>query len=192
MTRVIAGAARGRRLVVPPSGTRPTSDRIREALFSSLDSAGAIVGARVLDLYAGSGALGIEAVSRGAASALLVEKDRSAAAACRKNAGVVDGSRVEVRQADVGALSAESPPAEPFDLVLVDPPYEIETASICELLVSLAGAGWIADSAEVVVERPNGPEFEWPTGFAALRRRDYGGTVLWYGRRLGDEVASGG
>lgn len=186
MTRVVAGSARGRRLAVPQRGTRPTSDRAREALFSALESAGSVAGARVLDLYAGSGALGIEAASRGAELVVLVENDAAAARICTANAAVVPGVRVEVVRADVARLLAAEPrvAGAPFDLVFLDPPYELGDAPLAAVLAAGGGNGWFAPGADLVVERGSGPSaFPWPEGFVAVRRRDYGGTVLWYGRR---------
>lgn len=122
--RIVAGAARGRRLAVPAAGTRPTSDRVRESVFAALESAyGSLAGLRVLDLYAGSGAFGLEALSRGAAALTLIERDRRAAAVLRRNVEAVGlpGAAVIVR--DVTAV-LRTRPAQPYDLVLADPPYD--------------------------------------------------------------------
>jgi 16S rRNA (guanine966-N2)-methyltransferase len=185
VTRIIAGTARGRRLRVPASGTRPTADRVREAMFASLDHLlGGLSGLHVLDLYAGSGALGLEAVSRGAARAVLVESDRRTAAIARQNAQVVAAGRVEVVTARVGAYLAASP--VPFDLVLADPPYAVTDAQVDELVARLA-AGWLAPGGVVVVERARaGPGPSWPTGLRLVREATYGGTSLWYGQRASE------
>lgn len=181
MTRIIAGAARGRRLRVPSDGTRPTTDRVREALFGRLDHLlGGFAGARVLDLFAGSGALGLEAASRGAAAVVLVERDRRAAAVARANADTVGLPGVEVVAVTVAGYLA-GPPA-PFDLVLADPPYAVTGAEVEALLARLA-QGWLAEEAIVVVERPTrGGPVTWPPGIVALRHSAYGETTLWYGQ----------
>jgi 16S rRNA (guanine966-N2)-methyltransferase len=186
VTRIVAGAARGRRLTVPRGdGTRPTSDRVREALFSSLESAlGSLAGLRVLDLYAGSGALGLEALSRGAAHATLVEADPAAVRAIRANIAAVGTDRAEVVAARVERV-VSTPPAEPFDLVLADPPYGLPGHGLTAVLTSLAD-GWLTPGALVVVERPiRGDSVDWPPGLVGERHRRYGETVLWYGRPAG-------
>jgi 16S rRNA (guanine966-N2)-methyltransferase len=186
VTRIVAGAARGRRLLVPAgNGTRPTSDRVREALFSSLESTfGSFAGLRVLDLYAGSGALGLEARSRGAAYALLVESHPAAVRAIRTNVAAVGLDCVEVQAASVRRVLA-TPPDEPFDLVLADPPYAMSDGELAAVLGALTG-GWLATDAVVVVERPRrGEPVHWPHGLVADRDRRYGETTLWYGRPAG-------
>ena len=185
MTRIIAGAARGRRIAVPPGGARPTTDRVRESLFASLDHLlGGFVGARVLDLFAGSGALGLESASRGAAAVVLVERDRPSAAVARANAEVVGVPGVRVVAASVSAHLAGRP--EPFDLVLADPPYAMGAPEV-EAFLAVLTQGWLAPEAVVVVERATrGGEFTWPTGVVALRQRAYGATTLWYGQSASD------
>ena len=186
MTRIVAGAARGRRLKVPEgTGTRPTSDRVREALFSSLESIfGSLNGLRVLDLFAGSGALGLEAVSRGAAYAMLVESDANAVRAIRANVATVGLGEVEVRTTAVRRALATSPD-KPFDLVLADPPYTMDSGEITDILAALA-TGWLAPDAVVVVERPSrGEPVRWPSDLVAVRDRRYGETTLWYGHPAG-------
>ncbi|NUP26885.1 MAG: methyltransferase, partial [Nocardia sp.] len=121
MTRIVAGTAGGRRLKVPPAGTRPTSDRVREALFSSIEARMDLAGARVLDLYAGSGALGLEALSRGAAAALLVESDRRAAAVLRANIAELGFGDAQVRIGTVAQVLGHGA-ADAYDLVFADPP----------------------------------------------------------------------
>jgi 16S rRNA (guanine966-N2)-methyltransferase len=186
VTRIVGGAAGGRRIAVPPgSGTRPTADRVREALFSSLESEfGSFDGLAVLDLYAGSGAIGLEALSRGAANVMLVESDRRAADVIAANIKVVGLPGVKLVTRPVEKITAGEVPAQ-FDLVFADPPYKLETSELQEVLVELAAGGWLADDAIVVVERGKREPWEWPGGFAALRDRKYGEARLWYGHRHG-------
>ena len=176
MTRVIAGSARGRRLAVPSgTSTRPTSDRAREGLFSSLLSLLDVEGARVVDLYAGSGALGLEALSRGAASATLVESDPAAVAVLHRN---VEG--LGLPGAHVVAVEVErwlAVDVEPrYDLALVDPPYDTDVVPALELLHP-----WLVEDAVVVVERrTRRSTFAWPEGYERVRERPYGEATLWY------------
>jgi 16S rRNA (guanine966-N2)-methyltransferase len=189
VTRIIAGAAKGRRLEVPPGGARPTTDRVRESLFASLDHLlGGFAGLSVLDLYAGSGALGLEAVSRGAARAVLVERDRPTAAVARRNAALVAGGAARVVAAGVPGFlgAADQPDGGPFDLVLADPPYAMPAGEL-EAVLARLGGGWLTPRAVVVVERASrGGAFAWPEGIAALRESRYGSTTLWYGRAAPD------
>ncbi|MEV5240277.1 16S rRNA (guanine(966)-N(2))-methyltransferase RsmD [Streptomyces cinnamoneus] len=185
MTRVIAGTAGGRRLAVPPgTGTRPTSDRAREGLFSTWVSLlGTLDGTRVLDLYGGSGAVGLEALSRGAAHVLLVEADARAVKVIRDNVRAVGMPGAEVRSGKAEQVVAGAPPAGPYDVVFLDPPYVVGDDDLCEILLTLRTRGWLADDALVTVERSTrGGEFRWPDGFDALRARRYGEGTLWYGR----------
>jgi 16S rRNA (guanine966-N2)-methyltransferase len=184
MTRIVAGEARGRRLQVPAgAGTRPTADRVREAMFSAVESArGGWSGARVLDLYAGSGALGLEALSRGADVAEMVELARRALAALRHNVKVVGlpGARVVADRVERHVVGR---PGEPFDVVLLDPPYSVADAAVTEVLGNLVRRRWLTDDALVVVERSTrGGPLTWPSGLEALRERRYGETTLWYGQ----------
>jgi 16S rRNA (guanine966-N2)-methyltransferase len=185
VTRIIGGVAGGRRIAVPDgSGTRPTADRVREALFSSLEAEfGGFHGLAVLDLYAGSGAIGLEALSRGAERVVLVEADRKAADVITANVKAVGlpGATVLVRPAEKVASGDNS--GKPFDLLFADPPYQLETLELQEILVALRENGWLADDAVVVVERGKREPWEWPEGFAALRDRKYGEARLWYGHR---------
>ncbi|ASF12541.1 hypothetical protein NBRGN_016_01990 [Nocardia brasiliensis NBRC 14402] len=177
MTRIVAGTAGGRRLRVPPAGTRPTSDRVREALFSALDARIDFDGARVLDLYAGSGALGLEALSRGAAHALLVESDRKAAAIVRGNIADLGLPGAELRLGTVSSVLALGGAGE-FDLVFSDPPYAVETDAVLADLRALT-RGWLRPDALVVVERSiRSPEIVWPAGYSALKPRKYGETRI--------------
>ncbi|MDH6129672.1 16S rRNA (guanine(966)-N(2))-methyltransferase RsmD [Kitasatospora sp. GP82] len=185
MTRVIAGAAGGRRLAVPPGrNTRPTSDKAREAMFSTLESLrGTIHGARMLDLFGGSGAVGLEALSRGAEHTLLVESDASAARTIRANIRTVDLPGAELRTDRAERVLAGPPPGTPYDLVFLDPPYVVTDDAVREMLITLLAGGWIAGGALVTVERSTrGGEFGWPEGFEVLRSRRYGEGTLWYGR----------
>jgi 16S rRNA (guanine966-N2)-methyltransferase len=185
MTRVIAGSAGGRRLVVPRGrATRPTSDRAREGLFSSVASLrGPLAGVRFLDLYAGTGAVGIEALSRGAAHVCFVESDDVAAGVIRANlaalqlaGGVVRQERVE---RFVSALADESP----YDLVFADPPYAEAAAHLAATISALAEQS-LAPGAVIVVERAaKDPDWTWPEGISALQSRRYGDTTLWYGHK---------
>ncbi|MGA5562999.1 16S rRNA (guanine(966)-N(2))-methyltransferase RsmD [Streptomyces platensis] len=185
MTRVIAGTAGGRRLAVPPgNGTRPTSDRAREGMLSTWESLdGPMTGARVLDLYGGSGAVGLEALSRGAAHVLLVEADARAVRTIRDNVRTVGLPGVEVRAGKAEQTAAAPPPGEPYDIVFLDPPYVVTDAELCEILITLRGQGWFAEQALVTVERSTrGGTFPWPDGFEAIKARRYGEGTLWYGR----------
>ncbi|RZU13019.1 16S rRNA (guanine(966)-N(2))-methyltransferase RsmD [Streptomyces sp. BK239] len=185
MTRVIAGAAGGRRLAVPPgTGTRPTSDRAREGLFSTWQSllGGPLEGERVLDLYAGSGAVGLEALSRGASHTLLVEADARAARVIRENVRNLALPGAEVRAGKAHQV-IQTAPAAPYDLVFLDPPYAVTDDDLREILLTLRSGGWLAAEALVTVERSTrGGEFGWPDGFDALRSRRYGEGTFWYGR----------
>lgn len=184
MTRIVAGALGGRRIAAPPgSHTRPTSDRVREALFSALGSLTPLRGARFADLYAGSGAVGLEALSRGAAHALLVESDPRAARVIRQNIaalGVAD--RVTLRVARVATVLADPAPA-PFDAVFADPPYAVPDEEVGTALAALVRGGWLAPDAVVVVERASrgGPPPR-VDGITEMHVRRYGETALWYGR----------
>ncbi|MEV0245906.1 16S rRNA (guanine(966)-N(2))-methyltransferase RsmD [Nocardia sp. NPDC050712] len=178
MTRIVAGTAGGRRLRVPPAGTRPTSDRVREALFSAIDARLDLDGVRVLDLYAGSGALGLEALSRGAAHALLVESDRKAAAVVRGNITDLGLPGAELRNGAVAAVLQQGGAGE-FDLVFSDPPYDLDTTQVIADLQLLAERKWLAADALVVVERSiRSPEITWPDGYTAAKARKYGETRL--------------
>jgi len=177
VTRIIAGTARGRRLQVPPGGgTRPTADRAREGLFSSLQSLQDVDGARVLDLFAGSGALGLEALSRGAASATLVEDDPAAVRVLRANVDAV-GLPGAVVVDDRVEHHLSRPVDAAYDIALLDPPYELDVVPVLEAL-----RPWLAEDAVVAVERrTRGPELAWPQGYEAVRSRRYGEATLWYG-----------
>jgi len=238
VTRIVAGIAGGRRLAVPPGqGTRPTSDRAREALFSTLEALTDLDGSRVLDLYAGSGAVGLEALSRGAAHALLVEADARVARLIRDNARAlgltgaevitervqrlvsgpppgpssgaphrtssggppglssgalpeaptgVPGAPYDRVYADTGSRewTASTPlvPGAPYDVVYADPPYRLPDADLNAVLADLAGNGWLAPGAVVVVERHRAAaEPVWPAPLKSAKQKRYGDTALWYG-----------
>ncbi|KOG30260.1 16S rRNA (guanine(966)-N(2))-methyltransferase RsmD [Streptomyces wedmorensis] len=184
MTRVIAGTAGGRRLAVPPgNGTRPTSDRAREGLFSTWEAFHGLAGARVADLYAGSGAVGLEALSRGASHALLVEAEPRAARTVRENIASLGLPGAELRTGKAEQIVTGPAPADPYDLVFLDPPYAVGDADLREILLTLRSGGWLSEDALVTVERSTrGGEFGWPAGFEPLRSRRYGEGTFWYGR----------
>jgi 16S rRNA (guanine966-N2)-methyltransferase len=193
MTRVIAGAAGGRRLAVPPgTGTRPTSDRAKEGLFSAWTSMrGTLHGSRVLDLYAGSGAVGLEALSRGAEHVLLVEADPRAAGVVRENVAALRLPGAEVRAARAEKAVTAAAPERPYDVLFLDPPYEVPDDELREILLTLLANDWLAAEALVTVERrTRGGEFRWPAGFEGLRARRYGEATLWYGRAADVTAAS--
>ncbi|MGM7665977.1 16S rRNA (guanine(966)-N(2))-methyltransferase RsmD [Microbacterium sp. A93] len=182
MTRIIAGEARGRRLEVPGSGTRPTSDRVRESLFGALESADAIADARVLDLYAGSGALGLEALSRGASSVDLVERSRPAAAIVRRNAATV-AKALNVASAGVhesAVLTFLKRDTGTYDLVFTDPPYDLDDAAMTADLVALAPL--LSEDAVVVIERASRstPPDVAAAGLEVFREKTYGDTAVWW------------
>jgi len=180
--RIIAGRAGGRRISVPPAGVRPTSDRVRESLFSALDARLDWATVRVLDLYAGSGALGLEAASRGAREVLLIERDaRSYDVMCR-NVTALGLPGVRTVRGDVAQVVGRPAPVA-FDLVLCDPPYDLPTADVGAVLASLASNGWIAGGGTAVVERSaREAAAPWPVTWMADRHRTLGETTLWYGR----------
>ncbi|GGL86849.1 MULTISPECIES: 16S rRNA (guanine(966)-N(2))-methyltransferase RsmD [Micromonospora] len=186
MTRIVAGTLGGRRIAAPPgAGTRPTSDRVREALFSAVEAALDLTGARVADLYAGSGAVGLEALSRGAGHVLLVESDPRAARVIRENiAALRAGPAVRLVTARVATALAAGCDGEPYDVVFADPPYAVPAEEVTAMLTALVEGGWLADDALVVIERASRRgEFTWVEGVTCHRSRRYGETTLWYGRR---------
>ena len=181
LVRVVAGTAKGVRLAPVPRGVRPVSDMAREGVFSSL---GALVrGARVLDLYAGTGAMAIEALSRGAEHAMLVERDRAALRTIRENlarARVVEAA--EIVASDVGSfLTRDDKPLDGFDLVLADPPYAIDEDELGSVLVAALGAGGLSgDSWRVVLTRPKRSSTPViPVHWLAARRLSYGDTLVF-------------
>lgn len=184
MTRIISGFAGSLALAVPKSGTRPTTDRVREALFSALEARDVLDGARVLDLYSGSGALGLEAASRGAAEITLVDSSREAAQVSRRNADRVlraapKTAVPQIRTVSQPVRSFLSTAGGGWDLVFIDPPYELIGAELVEDLQLLASR--LDPEALVLVERASrDPEPAWPSGFAATRRTTYGETAVYW------------
>lgn len=181
MTRIIAGKAGGRRLDTPAGvGTRPTADRVREALFSRLEHLGAMLGADVLDLYAGSGALGLEAFSRGAASVTFVEANRSVATVIRTNVRNLGFSPVRVVTQAVERF-LDQPATVQAALVLMDPPYSVSEEQLRQAINSLVEGGWLAPRALVVIERSSrSPEPTWHERLAPWEPRVYGETTMWF------------
>lgn len=181
MTRIVAGSAKGRTLVVPKSGTRPTSERVREALFSRLDHMKVLDGAAVLDLYAGTGALGLEALSRGSSHATLVERAGAAARVASANVRTT-GLCARVVTADARAFLAARRGDElagENDLVFVDPPYNIAEGDMTAVLAALGP--WIGPDALVVVERSTrAPAPSWPSFLVLEDQRTWGETVAYF------------
>jgi len=185
MMRIIAGSARGRRLAAPKgTAIRPTSDRAREGLFATVTAIrGPLPGARVLDLFAGSGAIGLEALSRGAVRVLFVESDGRAARVIRANLAAVALPGGELISCQVQRFLERGPGAEAaFGLVVADPPYAAPAAEVTGMLTALASRGWLAPEALVAVERATraGP-LPWPAGYRGDRSRRYGEATFWYG-----------
>lgn len=184
MTRIISGAGGGTPLAaVPGSLTRPTTDRVKEALFSRLDAFEVISGARVLDLYAGSGSLGVESASRGAATVDLVESDAKASGVCQRNADLINGvlgrKAVTVHRSRVEPFLDRAAESAAWDLVFLDPPYPLEEAAVSAVLQKLAAH--LVPGAVVVVERSSrSPEPEWPDGMTRFAEKKYGETRLWF------------
>jgi 16S rRNA (guanine966-N2)-methyltransferase len=183
-SRIVAGTFKGRRIATPPGrDTRPTSDRVREALFGAL---GDLEGVRFLDLYAGSGAIGLEAASRGASAVLLVESDARAGRVIRDNIALLGAAPVaRLAPSRVESVLPGGPLGEPYDIVVADPPYPTGETEITSLLSGLVEHGWLAPEALVIIERSSrSPEPTWPGGLTSERSRRYGETTLWYGRGL--------
>jgi 16S rRNA (guanine966-N2)-methyltransferase len=200
VTRVIAGEAGGRRLAVPGGrDTRPTSDRAREGLFATISSIlgspdpGSLAGTRVLDLYAGSGAVGLEALSRGAEHVLLVESGAQALRAIRANIDAIGLTGAAVIADRAERVLARGPADDHrYDIVFADPPYALADAEVSRVLILLAEQGWLAPGALVIVERAtrSGP-LSWPGRFVPDRARRYGEATFWYGlapESVGDRV----
>lgn len=188
MTRIIAGLAKGRRLGVPKDGTRPTADAVRESIFSAITARWSdLDDVSVLDLFAGTGAFGLEALSRGAAAAVFVESDRQAIRQLQANVDLVGLGTAQVLGRGVGPVLASAPPRPaPFDLVFADPPYADAVELLPAVRTALTAPGWLADDALVVLEhavRQKLPD-DWPAGFEAWPVRSYGQTVVelarWY------------
>ena len=185
MTRIIGGRAGGRRLQTPKGDlTRPTADRVREALFSALESTlGSLSGLRFLDLYAGSGAVGLEAWSRGAEAVTFVERDRRTAATVRTNAEVIGFRAARVVTASVSSVLGGDVVDAPYDVAFADPPYATSDERVAGDLSALVHGGWLAPGAVVVVERPTrSTPVAGPEGLVEDRVRTYGETALWTAR----------
>lgn len=195
VTRIIAGYAGSLTLKVPSAGTRPTSDRVREAIFSSLQARDLIDGARVLDLYAGSGALGLEAASRGAAEVLLVERSHAAVQVCKANARLVEqraprGASPSIRVSGKPVQSYLTSTPSQWDLVFIDPPYELGGVELDHVLAALVPR--LAADAVVVLERSSRtPVPAWPAGLELERRSDYGETAIFWLAATGDASGVG-
>ncbi len=191
--RIIAGSVGGRRLaVVPGRGTRPTSDRAREGLFATVEAVvGGLAGAAVLDLYAGSGAVGLEALSRGASDVLFVEGDGRAAQVIRANIAALGLTGARVINAAVARVLAAGPAAErPRDFVFADPPYRVDDDEIRGMLTALL-AGWLVPGALVALERATRSGAPtWPAGYEPDRSRRYGEATVWYGLAAGEQPAA--
>jgi 16S rRNA (guanine966-N2)-methyltransferase len=191
--RIIAGSVGGRRLaVVPGRGTRPTSDRAREGLFATVEAIhGGLTGAAVLDLYAGSGAVGLEALSRGATDVLLVESDARAAQVIRANIAALGLPGARVVNATVArALAAGPPQQRQRDFVFADPPYAVPDEELTTMLTALM-LGWLAPGALVAVERATRSGAPtWPPGYEPDRSRRYGEATVWYGLAAGVRPAA--
>lgn len=188
MTRLIAGAAGGRRLATTSGrATRPTSDRTREGLFSTVEAIRAgLRGAAVLDLYAGSGAVGLEALSRGAADVLLVESDGRAAQVIRQNIALVGLPGARLVTDRVERVLRRGPDGVPRDFVFADPPYAVSDVEVGQVLAALLEQGWLAPGALVALERSTRSGAPtWPLGYEYDRSRRYGEATLWYGLAAG-------
>jgi 16S rRNA (guanine966-N2)-methyltransferase len=184
VTRIVAGTLGGRRLAVPSGrDTRPTADRVREALFSTLESMTDLAGTRFADLYAGSGAVGLEALSRGASLVLLVESAPRTARIARDNIATLGAAAAVRLTVDRVERVLAVRPDEPYDVVFADPPYVLPDERVGEMLSALVG-GWLAEDGLVVVERSSrGAPLAWVPGLVGVSARRYGETMLWYGRR---------
>lgn len=181
MTRIVAGIAGGRRLDVPQKGTRPTSDRVREALFSAIVATVDLDGAFVLDLYAGSGALGFEALSRGAAKATFVESDHNAVEVLKRNAKALALPGADIRHGTARSVLA-TPPDKPYEVVLADPPYATTNSDLFAVLTGVVA--WTEPGALIVVERAaRSGDPDWPAGFDPVRSKKYGDTALHWAER---------
>lgn len=182
MTRIIAGFAGSRELKVPKSGTRPTSDRVREAIFSALEARDVIDSSKVLDLYAGSGALALEALSRGARSVTMVEKNPQAGALLKANAdliriaGKLDALSTRVVIASVASYLG-NPQSDLFDIVFIDPPYELSDEEVTHNLELLLPH--LSEDAEIVLERSTRTGLpKLPAGLVLEKSKAYGETTI--------------
>ena len=183
MPRIIAGSAKGRKIGAPEgTATRPTSDRAREALFSALNSQlTSWAGRRFLDLYAGSGAVGLEAASRGASAVVLVESHAPALTALRSNIALLGFTSTSVVASSVERFAQL--PAEPFDVIFADPPYDTGSSAVQSALENLLANGAAKAGTIVVVERSKrDTTWTWPEPITGLRNKSYGEATFWYGQ----------
>jgi len=188
MTRIIGGDFRGRSIKVPDAETRPTSSRVREAIFSSVEHAvSGLDDLRVLDLFSGSGAFGIESISRGATEAVLIEKDLRAADTLHTNVANFGIKNARVVIADAFAEVAQKSGRGTFDVVFIDPPYGFEDQDVNLLISNLVANDWLNDYALIVVERGSRSQVQWPESVEELRKKVYGDTSIWYGQYLTNE-----
>lgn len=184
MTRIVGGRWSGRRLTAPSgAATRPTSEKVRAAVANALSASGGLDGASVLDLYAGTGALGLELASRGAARVVFVEHARAAQAAIRANIAALSATDMTVFPGDAASFAATA--GERFDVIVADPPYAEPAEALAEVLRLLRDSGRIAAGADIVIERPaRDGEFTWPDPSWAARSRRYGDTLICYGHAV--------
>ena len=188
MTRIIGGDFRGRSIKVPDAETRPTSSRVREAIFSSVEHAvSGLDDLRVLDLFSGSGAFGIESISRGAAEAVLIEKDLRAADTLHTNVANFGIKNARVVIADAFTDVAQKSGRGTFDVVFIDPPYSFEDQDVDTLIANLVQNDWLNEYAVIVVERGSRSQVQWPDSVEELRKKVYGDTSIWYGQYLTNE-----
>jgi 16S rRNA (guanine966-N2)-methyltransferase len=184
MTRIIGGLVGSRKLASPAKSTRPTSDRIRESIFSSLESKDALEKASVLDLYAGTGALGLEALSRGATYALLVESNKQAAAVCIQNSRLIQDALFEEDHEVVARVQIQPVQkflennSQVFDLVFIDPPYEITNQEVEQNLEALLST--LSKNALVLVERSARAEAISTIGYELLETKNFGDTAVYW------------
>jgi 16S rRNA (guanine966-N2)-methyltransferase len=188
MTRIIGGDFRGRSIKVPDAETRPTSSRVREAIFSSVEHAvSGLDDLRVLDLFSGSGAFGIESISRGAAEAVMIEKDLRAADTLHTNVANFGIKNGRVIIADAFIEVSQKSGRGKFDVVFIDPPYIFEDQDVNSLISNLVANDWLNDYALIVVERGSRSQVQWPESVEELRKKVYGDTSIWYGQYLTNE-----
>jgi 16S rRNA (guanine966-N2)-methyltransferase len=185
MTRIIGGDFRGRSITVPDAETRPTSSRVREAIFSSVEHAvSGLDDLRVLDLFSGSGAFGIESISRGATEAVLIEKDLRAADTLHNNVANFGIKNARVVIADAFSEVSQKSGRGSFDVVFIDPPYLFEDGQVNTLINQLVENDWLNEYALIVVERGSRSHVVWPESVEELRKKVYGDTTIWYGQYL--------
>ena len=184
--RIIAGSSKGKTLFSPPDTTRPTSDRAREGLFSSLESEfGSIQDLNVLDLFSGSGAVGVEALSRGAANVFSIEQHEATSRVAQKNFELVTTATGKFTVINSPALRFVSAPHQiVFDIIFMDPPYDISNSDIEELITKIELNGLLAERGLIAIERASKKSpFEWPTPFIQEKIRSYGQGSIFYGGR---------